>query len=106
MNDKFVLVFRLGAVLSCSLAIASCARMGTQASPAPSGWAPVAAPAELDTRGAQWIKVDAPAGHKLLAAVFRPQGAGPFPVVVVLHGASGLQRDHLALRDNLSRAER
>lgn len=107
MNDRFVLAARLGTFISCLLAmlsIASCARMGTQTSPAAAGWIPVAAPAELNAPGAQWIKVDARAGHKMLAAVFRPQGAGLFPVVVVLHGASGLQPDHLALAEEVARA--
>jgi dienelactone hydrolase len=75
-----------------------------QTGPAIATWNPVAAPAELNAPGAQWIKVDGRAGHKFLAAVFRPQGAGPFPVVVVLHGASGLQPSHLALADEVARA--
>lgn len=107
MNTRFVLAARLGALVSCSLAmlsIAACAGIGTQTPPAAAGWTPVSAPAELNAPRAQWIKVDARAGHKMLAAVFRPQGAGPFPVVVVLHGAGGLQPDHLALAEDVARA--
>lgn len=37
----------------------------------------------------QWIEIDAPDGYKIIAAVFRPSGAGPFPVVVFLHPGSG-----------------
>ncbi len=37
----------------------------------------------------QWIDVKGPQEAKLRAAVFRPSGNGPFPVVVVLHGATG-----------------
>lgn len=107
MNDRFVLAARSVTFISWLLAmlsIASCTGMGTPGSPAAASWTPVGAPAELNAPGAQWIKVDARAGHKLLAAVFRPQGAGPFPVVVLLHGASGLQPSHLALADEVARA--
>src|SRR5438876_1156658 len=38
------------------------------------------------------------------AAVREPPGAGPFPVVVVLHGAGGLRPAVLALADEVSRA--
>jgi dienelactone hydrolase len=64
-------------------------------------WTAVAAPAELNAPGAQWIKVDG-RGHKFLAAVLQPQGGGPFPVVVLLHGAGGLQMGHLALGQEVS----
>jgi dienelactone hydrolase len=86
-------------VLASSLALVACAT-----DPKPVGWTAAAEPAELKAPGAQWIKADAAGSRKLLAAVFRPQGRGPFPVVVVLHGASGLQQDHLALAAELARA--
>ena len=37
----------------------------------------------------QWTDVKGPQAAKLRALVFRPAGNGPFPVVVVLHGAPG-----------------
>ena len=66
-------------------------------------WTAVAAPADLNVPGAQWIKVDG-RGHKFLAAVVRPPGDGPFPVVVLLHGASGLEMGHVALAQQISSA--
>lgn len=39
--------------------------------------------------GPQWIDVEGAQGAKLRAAVYRPAGNGPFPVVVVLHGSTG-----------------
>lgn len=64
-------------------------------------WTAVAAPADLNVPGAQWIKVEG-RGHKFLAAVFQPQAGGPFPVVVLLHGSSGLQMGHVALAQEIS----
>lgn len=66
-------------------------------------WTAVPAPADLNVPGAQWIKVDGH-GHKFLAAVFQPQAGGPFPVVVLLHGSSGLQMGHLSLAQEISRS--
>jgi dienelactone hydrolase len=61
-----------------------------QAAPAASGWTPIDPPAGIEAPGADWILVDAPDGGKLVAAVYRPTGPGPFPIVVVYHGGSGL----------------
>src|SRR5690349_8561287 len=65
-------------------------------------WSAISAPAELGDVKAQWIKIDGRGEYKHIAAVFRPAGAGPFPVVVVLHGASGLQRSHIELAEQVS----
>lgn len=37
----------------------------------------------------QWIEIDAPNSYKLVAAVFRPQRTGSFPVIVLLHSSAG-----------------
>ncbi len=52
----------------------------------------------------QWIDVEGAAGAKLRAALFRPSGDGPFPIVLLLHRASGLSDDYLAWGPELSRA--
>jgi dienelactone hydrolase len=39
----------------------------------------------------------------MLAAVARPSGAGPFPVVVVLHGTHGFAREYVQLAEALAR---
>jgi carboxymethylenebutenolidase len=66
--------------------------------------APASAPPGIDAPGAQWYKLDGSNGRKFLTAVLRPQGAGPFPVVVVLHGAGGLGKGYLSIADDLARA--
>lgn len=101
-NAAARLSIRLSAWLA-ALSIASCAHVGSE-TPTATTWAPASAPAELSAPGAQWIKVDTSSGHKALAAVFRPPGAGPFPVVVVLHGAAGLRSAQLSLAEDLARA--
>ena len=106
MTSTFVPGARLAGLVSCvSLIVSVVSSTGVAAQTGPAAnWTTVAAPAELNVPGAQWIKVNGRDGHNFLAAVLRPQGAGPFPVVVVLHGASGLQPGHLALADEVARA--
>ncbi len=54
--------------------------------------------------GPQWIGVKGPQEAKLRAAVFRPSGDGPFPVVVVLPGSGGLMDGHFAWGPDLASA--
>ncbi len=60
--------------------------------------------ASLAQPAPQWIDVEGAAGAKLRAAILRPSGDGPFPIVLLLHGASGLSDDYLAWGPELSRA--
>lgn len=71
--------------------------------PAAGTWTPTAAPAAVPRSSAPWIEVVAPNSRKLLAVVYRPEGAGPFPVVVVLHGSSGFEPNYLSLAEDLAR---
>ena len=90
------------AALSAAL-LTPCSDLIAQTSSAAPRWTPAEAPVELSAPEAQWIKVDTASGHRILAAVFRPQGNGPFPVVVVYHGASGLRALDLSLAKELAR---
>jgi len=49
------------------------------------------------TYGQEWMQASAPEGRVIRMAVFRPQGGGPFPTVVVLHGTSGFLKTHMEL---------
>jgi len=51
----------------------------------------------------EWIEVDALKGRKMKVAVFRPQGSGPFPVVVVLHGTEGFHKRYVNLAEAFAR---
>jgi carboxymethylenebutenolidase len=53
---------------------------------------------------AQWMDVATADGHTLVAAVARPIGAGPFPVVVILHGAEGFRPHYVDLARALADA--
>jgi len=51
-------------------------------------------PPGVDVPGAHWIKILGAGGvanNEQIAAVFRPPGQGPFPLVIELHGSGGLK---------------
>ncbi|MBI3998110.1 MAG: dienelactone hydrolase family protein [Armatimonadetes bacterium] len=60
--------------------------------------------ASLAQPAPQWVDVEGAGGAKLRAAVFRPGGDGPFPIVMLLHGASGLGDEVVGWGPDLSRA--
>jgi dienelactone hydrolase len=57
-----------------------------------------------DVAGAQWTKIEGANGRKFLTAILRPEGTGPFPVVVVLHSAGGLSRGNMSVAEDVARA--
>jgi dienelactone hydrolase len=71
-------------------------------------WRPTDPPENGDVAGAEWLEIDVPVpssqDRRIPAAVFRPAGDGPFPVVVYLHGSSGLSTGMLRWAPRLSEA--
>lgn len=57
-----------------------------------------------DVEGAQWTTIEGASGRKFLTAIFRPEGTGPFPVVVILHGSNGLSKGSMSRADELASA--
>jgi len=57
-----------------------------------------------DVAGVQWTKIEGASGRKFLTAILRPEGTGPFPIVIVLHSAGGLDRGHMSLAQDVARA--
>ena len=60
-------------------------------------WGEISPPVGVQYEGANWIKIQAPRDRTILAAYFIPEGEGPFPVVVILHGTMGLREIHVQL---------
>ena len=92
--------------LACSL---GCAFLALASPPPANAELPVvrltelAAPTSTRVAAARWVTIEAEGNRKFIAAIFKPEGNGPFPVVVALHGASGLQDQYLEVADELSR---
>ncbi len=87
---------------ACALAAIIAGHAHAQA--APSRMTPARAPPGYTVPGAQWFKLESSNGRKFLTSISRPAGAGPFPVVIVLHGAGGLSNDQLAFAPDLASA--
>src|SRR5215204_7687620 len=66
--------------------------------------AATAAPAGTETFAVKWIRVAVPDRGVMFAAVGRPSGAGPFPVVIILHGTHGFVPQYVQWAEDLARA--
>src|SRR5437763_13486192 len=81
--------------LALSLSLAACAGQNVASSTGAATAATVrfseaTAPPGVDVPGAQWVTISGAGGRRdnlQLAAVLRPSGSGPLPLVVWLHGS-------------------
>jgi dienelactone hydrolase len=60
------------------------------------------APPGTEKLAVQWIKVAVPDLGVMLAAVARPSRPGPFPSVILLHGADGFAREYVQWAQDLA----
>lgn len=90
------------AVVPATAALATVAPAPTGTVVAASLWSPIPAPSNVDVDGAQWVAIPMPSGRVSRAAVFRPPGPGPFPVVLVLHGTEGFKTKHVQFAKDLA----
>jgi dienelactone hydrolase len=89
----------LASIVVILLALAGCAGQAATPTTATPQHVPLtlvdgAPPPGIDVPGAHWIKIRGAGGvatNEQVAAVFRPPGAGPFPLVIELHGSGGLK---------------
>jgi dienelactone hydrolase len=83
-------------VLFLAVMLASCGGRQTPVSNAspkvPVTWSVTQVPPQVDTPGVEWLTIKGAGGRATnvqVAAVVRPSGSGPFPLVVWLHGYNG-----------------
>lgn len=62
-----------------------------------------AAPEGAENLSVQWLTVSAPSLGKMLLAVAKPAGKGPFPTILLLHGSHGFAREYVQLAQSLAR---
>jgi dienelactone hydrolase len=58
---------------------------------------PTAAPADLRALPIEWLNIEATTSGTLVAAVARPQGKGPFPALLIVHGSHGFAPEYVGL---------
>ena len=101
VNAAFSARFTGGVIPMQTPLVLVCAA-GITAPPTSAPKPPVVAPPGVTVSGAEWISVAAPDGKTILAAVFRPSGTAPAPVVVVLHGTAGFSNNFLQTAKDLA----
>ena len=60
------------------------------------------APAGLQSLRVEWLKIETDGPGTLIAAVARPKGTGPFPVLLIVHGTHGFAREYVDLAHEIA----
>lgn len=95
LKDMFRANFPQGFLGATSVSLTVSAPVAASpAAPSPLWTASDSPPGGALVRGAKWVRFAGPAGTQMYAAVFTPNGPGPFPAVVFLHGTEGLRATH------------
>jgi len=63
----------------------------------------MALPAGATAPGIDWIRVAAPDGGVMLAAITHPTGSGRFPAMLILHGTHGFAQQYVDLAQEFAR---
>jgi dienelactone hydrolase len=63
---------------------------------------PAETPAGTERLPVNWVTAVNPQDQPILMAVARPDGAGPFPVIVLLHGTHGFAHEYIRLAQELA----
>jgi alpha-beta hydrolase superfamily lysophospholipase len=98
---------RLAIVLTASTLVSSASQGATQTVSGDSKRPPIVtaieAPTGTEILPVTWLSVAVPDLGVMRAAVARPPGTGPFPVVLVLHGTHGFAREYVEWASALTR---
>lgn len=102
--------WRCAAILVSGLTFIACGGQGVVTTTTPKTairWSQTAAPEGVDVPGAEWLKIEG-AGDTSAnvqdAAVVRPQGPGPFPLIIWFHGGEGFHVGDVSIAAQLSAA--
>lgn len=60
-------------------------------------------PVGAETLAVQWVKMATPGSGAMIAAIARPEGTGPFPAVLILHGTHGFALEYVQLAQAMTR---
>lgn len=104
MTPQLIATFTTASVLLATLLPASQQSSQPRAPESPPVVRAIGAPAETQDLAAEWVKIAVPGPAAVLAAIARPSGAGPFPVVILLHGTHGFAREYVQLAQALARS--
>ncbi len=63
---------------------------------------PISPPIAIDT-AVKWVQITASGAGRMIAAIARPPGTGPFPAVIILHGTHGFAQQYVTLARDLAR---
>lgn len=67
-------------------------------------WKPIGPPIGTEPLGADWIELEIPGWGSTVAAISRPDGEGPFPLVLIFHGSAGLTVPFVRWTQEIARA--
>jgi dienelactone hydrolase len=106
---------RLAAIVVSVVMLVACAGQSGVATATPKTairWSQTAAPPGVDVPGAEWLKIEGAGGTSAnvqvaavqVAAVVRPQGPGPFPLVIWFHGGQGFHVGDVTIAAQLTAA--
>ena len=99
---SFAALVLLGALLVSDSALGRDPRWMDAASDFQTTVSATEAPAGIELRAVRWVRIATPGVGVMLAAVARPDGSGPFPAVLILHGSHGFAREYVHLAQDLA----
>jgi dienelactone hydrolase len=104
MTPQLIAILTTASVLLATLLPGSQQSSQPRAPDPPSVVRAIGAPRGTADLAVEWVKIAVPGPAAVLAAVAQPSGAGPFPVVILLHGTHGFAREYVELAQAFARS--